>query len=521
MATVSAKDFFGGSIPPPEKGRVQPPSGFNPLGDIASAAKGGIDYGIQGYEKARTASNPLQLLEGSAQLGAGFIGALASPLAPILKPVGQVIDAATQPIQNNPAVQQFAMSPAGEATSRVAEDVSNLDAIAGFAAAPEAAVPGLKTLKNLATPKAVPVTPEITAAAAKAKSDAVATSLAKEWQAPAQVNKPAFNKPRAVLEKDPNTPVFLGKQGIDPRAHIEDGKYTTTDTADALRDTAGKMSTDTLRPSLQMADYVTPKTPVSELEQAAINQARKEPHVTAGDLESIISNIRKEAAALKTKYPDGMNLTEMHDNKITYAKNGGYSPIKSAADNNTATGNRAFGSALGQAVETKAPASVPVKDFNSYLGSYYKAADYLDTLNGKTAPTSLVQDFMRAGAKFGGAAVGSHFGGGIVSAFAGYSIGRAIEHALENMPNPMRGPFLRNLQMTNPEAFTKVQEYLHAQTSGNTGTPRLPAPRFVPLGSETKPAPVSSVRSVPAQKGLPNTNPKTGKIQSTYTSTPK
>ena len=144
-----------------------------------------------------------------------------------------------------------------------------------------------------------------------------------------------------------------------------------------------------------MADYSTPKTPVADVTKAAIEQVKSEKGVTAGDLNTAISNINKESAALKAKYPNGMSLTDMHDEKITYAQNGGYSPIKSASDNIKATANRNLGRALGGLVEKNAPENIPVEETNAYFTKYYKAADYLDTLNGKKAPVTTGQAIAR------------------------------------------------------------------------------------------------------------------------------
>lgn len=355
---------------------------------------------------------------------------------------------------------------------------------------------------------------------AKEKAASQIKSVADDWQKPATVNKPAFNKARAVLEKSPDTPKFLAEHGLNPLEHLENGQYVTSDSAQALRDTAGKMSGDTLRPSLQMADYTTPKTPIAEIEKRAIETVGKDSETTAADKNAVIKAIKSEAEALKEEHPDGVGLTDMHDNKITYSKNAGYSPIKDPAANIKATANRSISSVFQRLIEEKAPADVPVRDFNAHLSQFYKAADYLDAINGKTAPVSALQKVVRGAAKFGGAALGGHFGGGVVSEFAGYQIGKALEAALENMTNPMRATFLRNLKVTNPEAFSKVSEYISQQEAEAAGRPLLNAGEEgfknpIPLGPKTG---ESSVKIVPAKKNPVSVNPKTGKFQTSYSS---
>ncbi len=82
-------------------------------------------------------------------------------------------------------------------------------------------------------------------------------------------------------------------------------------------------------------------------------------------------------------------------------------------------------------------------------------------MHGKKAPVSPLQSAARYASKVTGAKVAGMLGGGdLVSEFVGYHIGGALEKFVENMTNPMRDSFLKNLQKTKPPAFTKIQEFL-------------------------------------------------------------
>ena len=133
----------------------KPPTGFN-LG-ISDAFKGGISQMKEGYQQGKTATNPLQLLEGGTKLAAGAFGALYSPLAPLNKPIEKGVNYVANKISDIPAVQKFAMSKVGESTSRVAEDVGNVAMIAG-------GVAGLKGAKPVAKAVAKPIKPAIAGA---------------------------------------------------------------------------------------------------------------------------------------------------------------------------------------------------------------------------------------------------------------------------------------------------------------------------------------------------------------------
>lgn len=101
---------------------------------ITEAAKGGFQQSQQGYETAKNAKNLGELLGGSLNMASGAIGAAFSPLAPAFKPIGMGIEAIGNKIGDIPAVQKFAVSPAGEATSAGVEAVGNLANIAGTVA---------------------------------------------------------------------------------------------------------------------------------------------------------------------------------------------------------------------------------------------------------------------------------------------------------------------------------------------------------------------------------------------------
>lgn len=93
--------------------------------------KGGFDQTIQGLDEAQKARNPLQLIEGTTKAGAGIIGTLFAPLSPIFHPIGKAIEAVADKIGSNQNVQDFANSELGQLTSRIVEDINNLNTMAG------------------------------------------------------------------------------------------------------------------------------------------------------------------------------------------------------------------------------------------------------------------------------------------------------------------------------------------------------------------------------------------------------
>lgn len=119
-----AEQYFGSTL--------KQPSFFQKVGqDVSNAFQSGVQQVKQGINTAANAKNPGQLFKAAGQLGSGVVGAVSSPLAPVLDPVNKVVQGAGNAIGNIPAVQNFANSKAGQITSQGAENVANYANIAG------------------------------------------------------------------------------------------------------------------------------------------------------------------------------------------------------------------------------------------------------------------------------------------------------------------------------------------------------------------------------------------------------
>jgi hypothetical protein len=464
-----------------------------------------------------------------------------SAFAPITETVKPIISGTADAISNNKTVQKIASSkPAtgiSDASNKVSQFYQNWSQ-----QHPEAAKnleAGVNIGQLLLAAKPVNAVGDVAENTAKSGLEAVKSLPGKvtdtlqnkytdqalaEWQKPTIVNKPTYNKPTDIfnnaIKQGNDIAQTLVKNKIKLSDNIDNGNYATTDTAAKIRADAAKMSNEGLRPSLQMADYTTPKTPVSEILNKTISDIKKSVNTTPGDVEAQVMKAQKEASSLQKKYPNGMSLTDMHDNKITYASNGKYSPVGDTNVNNTGAVNRAFGRTMAGLVESKAPEDVPVHQFNAELQKQYQAADYLDALNNKKIPQSIASKVAKTSAKVVGAAIGEGLGGGILGGVGGYHIGGMVESMIENLPNPIKGHFLDNLSKTNPEAFKAVQDYMGAEQVGQLTRKALPAPDYIEAQPKTPPQ-GATMEITPAAKGLPGRDLKTGRMFKTYKTTSK
>lgn len=115
---------------------------------ISGAFNSGIDQIKQGYNQGYNAKNPLELIEGGLKQGAGIVNTIFSPLAPLTAPIGKGVEYVADKVSDNPNVQKFAMSKAGETTQRVVEDINNANTIAGAVAGPKGTARTASVVRN-------------------------------------------------------------------------------------------------------------------------------------------------------------------------------------------------------------------------------------------------------------------------------------------------------------------------------------------------------------------------------------
>lgn len=300
----------------------------------------------------------------------------------------------------------------------------------------------------------------------------------KGWMKATTVPKASYNKATAIADNSKNVADTLVKNNLKLSDHVETNAagnkvFNTADTAEKLHADAAKLSNEMLRPALEKADAsgAVPKTPVNDIIKSAMENINKS-KMTAEAKDKMIESLNQTKISLTKQHPEGLSLTDLHDEKIIRDLNAKYSPVGDVATNMEATKNKAIADATRKMVEEKAPADVPVKAFNAELSKQHQAANYLDALHSKPVPKTILGSIAKTAAKVVGAGVGSGLGGGLMGTVGGYHIGGLIEGLVEGLPNPVKNSLLNNLKTTNPEAFTQVQNYLsNLDTKGSVANP--------------------------------------------------
>lgn len=357
-------------------------------------------------------------------------------------------------------------------------------------------------------------------------------NVSNDWKNPTTINEAKYDDARAVLQKTPEATDFLAQKGVNPFENIKDEKYDTATQAGNLRTAAGNISADKLRPVLVIADNNgAPKTAVADIVNSTIQDIQNDKSLSASTRDMQIAKAQQEGDALAQKYPKGMGLTDLHDEKIIYSnsKNGKYSPIDDPSVNNTATVNRALSRSMRTALENEGDKlGIPVKAVNSYLSKYYTGADYLDALNGVKAPVSTTQSLVRYASKIGVAKIlGRLTGSDILSEFVGYHVGGSLEKLVESLINPNRDQFLKELSQDSPQAVKELEQFIKENATTKLNSLELPAgvpkgeagnPIILPqTNSSVNPVDVPPV-SQQAKRGFPAQDPVTGKMKATFTS---
>ena len=126
--------------------------------DAFTSGVGQVKQGLTDWRNA--GNNPLKMLEAGLTGAAGVVNTAFSPLAPVFKPVGDLVNMAGDKISDIKAVQKFAGTPLGALAERVANDVANFSTVAGAVGGIKGVPKVVSTVKSSLT-KTAPKVPKV------------------------------------------------------------------------------------------------------------------------------------------------------------------------------------------------------------------------------------------------------------------------------------------------------------------------------------------------------------------------
>lgn len=308
----------------------------------------------------------------------------------------------------------------------------------------------------------------------------------------------------------------LAESGIFPNR--KGTKLDTFEQAEQFRETI-KPLREVNRESLDFVSQGTPPIKLADLEVAALANAKTPQNVNSGRYASMEKEIKNRFANLAQYYPSGdVPLTIVDDIKSAHWDNvfGNKSLVE--ADRLAKDADYSIAKAAQKTIENTAKQTGhnDVAQLNREIGDRLEAAKYLEDLNGKTIKGGRL---LKYATSLVGASLGATAPGKLMGAIAGNAVGELI--LSYNVSSPISRALLKNLAEKDPEAYIRTVQWLKNQYAEKTG--RLALPPAKPKGSKENPIilpmkDTSGGKLYPAKKTLPTRNPKTGRMQTTYSS---
>lgn len=512
-------------------------AGKSAIGQIGAAAGAGINEIGQGFSQANTTSaNPINPLEAAGKIGAGAASVALSPLAPILNPtVGAATNAIADKVSDSPSLQSFALSPAGNMTSRVVGDVSNLDTIAGAVTGaddPAALASQAKDAVDAITPAAKVADAE--PAAPSGLQKIAYNSRVGEMEKMLNLSKGQSASEAATGKSSPAFAVQLEQEGVKlPFGKDERGRLDTTDAQDNVKEVATR-DNNTLQTLLQSEPGTVS---VDDAEKSAIQSARRQ--YSGTDQNKAIAQIQTEAEAYRaqnqTQAVPGANgemrlpLAAANIVKKSLWDRSKFPTFGSPTDQVNAGANYLLGSAFKDQIESNVGDGL-VKELNKRLGDTANLQRVLERAQGGAIHGKF---FAKKTAQLLGGMAG--MSGGPVSAIVTGMGAGMIEDAL-NSPNlSWSRMILARAQHETPGILKKVEARIGKNANdalnrkllgpGSTVTPPPPDTSGVVPGSAapqpwprlalpqgnmgTIPGPTLRLQArLPDEQGVPWTSPQ-------------
>lgn len=305
----------------------------------------------------------------------------------------------------------------------------------------------------------------------------------------------------------------LAEAGIIPKQNGT--KLDTLGQAADFRKTVTPLR-EALGTAIKDIKYAVTPTPIDALESGAVSRVVNQAG-TEGDKLSLVKDIKDEFNLLRQKYGDSMTLQEMYDRNPDYWKGTKFDSTKPFRSDSFYQ----VGKSLQEGIQTSAKQAGfdAVAQLNREVGDRLEGAKFLESLNNKTVKGGRLSKYLYQ-------VIGASLGHSIPGKIAGALGGDAVANMLisTTVAGPVKRLILQHLEQTNPAAYTQTLKWLEDNKILQEARPQLPpGPE---LGTARNPiitpppADKSSVTSVPAKKTFPTQDPKTGRMQKTYTSEP-
>ncbi len=285
---------------------------------------------------------------------------------------------------------------------------------------------------------------------------------------PVKMSGPTFKKAIEVANDATKRGINLEKLAADNKIyksdHIVDGKFSTAETANALRDEAMSGGKEILRPALAAADPSVPAIPVAQIRNEMLSRLGKIPDAKLSPEQKLkfARNIAKEygdGSVTSASHPNGYNLTNLYDAKLQ-TSSGLYkgNTLQSISDSLTAQQKQLESQVFADLLKKNAPKELGLDKYFKAQEGRFVLANYLDELNAKKAPQTLFQRAIKKTSQLAGATTGANVGGPF-GMFSGYQFGGIMADTFANASNPVKITFLKSIGKSEPEIYAIMKDF--------------------------------------------------------------
>ncbi len=275
--------------------------------------------------------------------------------------------------------------------------------------------------------------------------------------------------------------------------NIDEGKFATEDTINALRDEAMSGGKEFLRPALKAAEPGVERVPLARVRAKMVEKVMSTPNATlspdqkAKFVREIMKEYGDDSVTAKL-YKDGLALTDLYDSKLqtvsgVYKKpRGGVSTISDAL---TSTKKRLESQAFDDIFRETAPKELGLDDYFKAQEARFLLADYLESLGSKKAPQTLFQRGVKRASQLAGATTGANVAGPF-GMFSGYQFGGIVADTFASLPNPVKVAYLNSIKMKPPQIYQVMKNYVSDAEAAALSRMALPEPTTIYMGPTQK-----------------------------------
>ena len=308
---------------------------------------------------------------------------------------------------------------------------------------------------------------------------------------PTKVSGKTYNKASDVYNEAKKKGINLEKVAANNKVYrsemVKDGRFDTTEVADALSSETMSGGPQILRPALAAAEPGVARVPLADIRNEMLKRLGKVPDTKLSPSQKLafakkIVNEYGEGSVTASKYKDGYSLTNLYDSKLQTSgslyktpKGGG---VQSIGDSLTVQQKQLESQVFDDLLRKNVPKELGLDAYFKAQQERFALANYLRTLDGNKAPQTFLQRAVKKSAQLGGATAGASVAGPF-GMFSGYQFGGIMADTFASASNPVKIAFLKSIGKSEPEIYAIMKEFVSKSEIDRLFRSKLKAPTTI------------------------------------------